>query len=338
MRTLLFVSLLCILFFAVYGAKDTLYVPELMSDNFGSSEVDEEPALNDKMIEFINRAKHVKWTAGRNRRFEGKTLREIREKYLGAKLPENGAHEEQADDESAEVTEASDAETSLPVAFDWRRTTLGHCIHPIRDQYECGCCWAFGATEVLSDRFCLFSRGRINVVLSPEYLVSCDTSNMGCNGGYLNRAWEFMKETGVPTDACVPYISAYDSVRSCPTIRSCNNRAPFKRYKANQVYPVSSNVAQIQTEIMERGPVEAIFAVYHDFMTYRSGVYHHVSGSFVGYHAVKIIGWGVNNGTPYWIIANSWGTGWGMDGFFWMLRGQNECHIEEYIYTGTPLL
>lgn len=85
---------------------------------------------------------------------------------------------------------------------------------------------------------------------------------------------------------------------------------------------------------MTNGPVEAAFYVYRDFISYKSGVYHHTSGSFLGGHAIKIIGWGVDGSTPYWIIANSWGTTWGINGFFWMLRGRNECGIESQVITG----
>jgi cathepsin B len=78
--------------------------------------------------------------------------------------------------------------TSVPATFDSRSQWPG-CVHAIRDQGQCGSCWAFAATEALSDRFCIASGGRTNVVLSPEDMVSCDKSNMGCNGGYLDRAW-----------------------------------------------------------------------------------------------------------------------------------------------------
>lgn len=79
---------------------------------------------------------------------------------------------------------------------------------------------------------------------------------------------------------------------------------------------------------MTNGPVEAAFTVYSDFMSYKSGVYKHVSGSEEGGHAVKILGWGNENGEDYWIIANSWSSAWGMNGFFYMLKGADECGIE----------
>jgi len=85
---------------------------------------------------------------------------------------------------------------------------------------------------------------------------------------------------------------------------------------------------------MTYGPVEAAFTVYEDFLNYKSGVYHHVTGSQLGGHAIKILGWGVDNATPYWIVANSWNTDWGNQGFFWIKRGTNECGIESGVVAG----
>jgi len=90
----------------------------------------------------------------------------------------------------------------------------------------------------------------------------------------------------------------------------------------------------IQTEIMTYGPVEASFNVYQDFESYVSGVYVHKTGSYVGGHAVKIIGWGVDSGTAYWTVANSWNADWGEQGFFRIIRGVNECGIEASIVAG----
>ena len=91
-------------------------------------------------------------------------------------------------------------------------------------------------------------------------------------------------------------------------------------------------------EISTNGPVEAAFTVYEDFELYKSGVYQHVHGISLGGHAVKIVGYGVENGTPYWRIANSWNETWGENGFFKILRGSNHCGIEDDIYAGLPKL
>merc|ERR1719313_2493569 len=84
----------------------------------------------------------------------------------------------------------------------------------------------------------------------------------------------------------------------------------------------------IQKAIMEGGPVETAFTVYTDFANYVSGIYHHVSGSVEGGHAVRIVGWGVDGGNKYWKIANSWNPYWGEKGYFRIKRGGNECGIE----------
>jgi len=89
---------------------------------------------------------------------------------------------------------------------------------------------------------------------------------------------------------------------------------------------------------MTHGPVEAAFTVYADFPSYKSGVYSHVSGSQLGGHAIKILGWGVENSTPYWLVANSWNEGWGDKGFFKIKRGSDECGIENSAVAGLPKL
>lgn len=222
--------------------------------------------------------------------------------------------------------------TSVPDSFDGRQA-FGKCIHPVRDQQQCGSCWAFSASEVLSDRFCINSKGSVDVILSPQTLVSCDTSNMGCDGGYLNKAWQFLVNNGITTDACEPYTSGGGDSGSCPT--KCADNTPLKYYKASSFAKVPS--ANIQTELM-KGPVQVAFEVYQDFMSYKSGVYHHITGSLLGGHAVEMIGWGTDNGTPFWLVKNSWSSSWGEQGYFRIVRGSNECGIESSVYTGIPAL
>lgn len=92
----------------------------------------------------------------------------------------------------------------------------------------------------------------------------------------------------------------------------------------------------MMTDLFKNGPMEVSFTVYEDFLTYRSGVYQHKKGRALGGHAVKLIGWGVEDGTPYWLIVNSWNEGWGDQGLFKILRGKNHCGIERGAVSGIP--
>lgn len=76
------------------------------------------------------------------------------------------------------------------------------------------------------------------------------------------------------------------------------------------------------------------FSVYEDFLSYKSGVYKHVSGSMLGGHAISIIGWGTESGTDYWLVRNSWNTDWGANGYFKIARGVDECGIEDEVVAG----
>lgn len=86
---------------------------------------------------------------------------------------------------------------------------------------------------------------------------------------------------------------------------------------------------------MTNGPLYVAFTVYADFETYKSGVYKHTTGGFLGGHAVEMIGWGTENGEDYWLIKNSWNEEWGDGGLFKIARGVNECGIEGSVSGGT---
>ncbi|KIH68111.1 papain family cysteine protease [Ancylostoma duodenale] len=107
---------------------------------------------------------------------------------------------------------------------------------------------------------------------------------------------------------------------------------------SKSAYQLPRDEKKIRVEIMKNGPVQAGYFVYEDFRLYNGGIYKHKTGKQTGGHAVKIIGWGKENvnGTdvPYWLIANSWSNDWGENGFFRMVRGENDCNIEDMIYAG----
>jgi len=259
----------------------------------------------------------------------------------------------------------SESNDVIPDSFD-SRAQWPNCptIKEVRDQGSCGSCWAFGAVEAMSDRICIHSKGNQNAHISAEDLLTCCgfSCGMGCNGGNPDSAWEYWVSHGLVTggnynssEGCEPYsIAACEhhvngtrppceeggDTPKCKT--TCIPGYP-KNYKDDKLYgktsySVSKKVSQIQTELMTNGPMEVALSVYEDFLSYKSGVYKHVAGSFLGGHAVKLIGWGTENGTPYWLITNSWNTDWGDNGFFKILRGSDECGVESEVVGGLPKL
>jgi len=253
------------------------------------------------------------WVAGKNQ-FSGMTETEVQRFLLGTILR---PFPPQPSQEAEALKDFITLPTSFNAVDQWPS-----CMHAVRDQARCGSCWAFSASEVLSDRTCI--EGGDNVVLSPQDMVSCDMSNYGCQGGYLDKTWDYMSTTGIVTDACYPYTSGSGQRGTCK--HSCSGSGTWKKYHS-QRYSTFRNVNAIKQELYTNGPIQTGFTVYSDFMSYKSGVYVHTSGGKLGGHAVKIVGWGQSGSTPYWIVANSWGTGWGLNGYFWM--GMNQCGFEQ---------
>jgi len=259
----------------------------------------------------------------------------------------------------SEIKLCSGVGAYVPTEHFDAREKWSHCksIGSIKNQGHCGSCWAFGAVETLEDRFCIKSEGHIMPTLSEEYLVDCDGHDDGCGGGFLDNAWHFLQDTGVPEAACDPYkYCAYPPFPNCtkpgflsgpePPAPSCpakcaDGRA-MKRFRAKSAYAVAKpgDVAAMQHEIEMNGPIEVAFFVFSDFMHYQSGVYvkSKTAQGPLGGHAVKILGWGTEAGVPYWLVANSWSPNWGDHGFFKIRRGTNECGIETTPAAGEPLI
>jgi cathepsin B len=239
-----------------------------------------------------------------------------------------------------EISEEEKEKQEIPENFHIK-DKWPECIHPIRDQQNCGSCWAFSASEVLSDKFCIASKGKINVILSPQDFVSCDTGDRGCGGGFVNKSWEYLKKNGIVTETCLPYISGDGFPYICPfgdepTLNFCKTKEEkYNKYKVKSHGRMKS-ITDAKLHLFNEGPLEAAFNVFEDFISYKGGVYKRISDNFMGGHAVKVVGWGKDNNdeTEYWIVANSWSTNWGEEGFFRIAFG--ECGFEDNLWTGIP--
>jgi cathepsin B len=145
----------------------------------------------------------------------------------------------------------------------------------------------------------------------------------------------------VVSEDCYPYTAGTNSseIVTPPCLRRCTYNTSKSwatdKHLGASAYSVSGE-KNMMNEIFTNGPAECVFTVYNDFMSYTSGVYYHVTGAQLGGHAVKMLGWGVENGMKYWLCANSWNTSWGDKGYFKIRKGTNECGIESAIYAGLP--
>jgi len=314
------------------------------------------PSLNFDAITTHNRNPESTWVAGFNEKFADMTIADAK-KLMGVlpggpKLP-------------VEVPNLTPEQlAAIPADFDARKQWGKQCpsTAEVRDQANCGSCWAFGAVAAMTDRICIATNGTKQVHISAEDMNSCcDSCGFGCDGGYPGAAWQYWQDSGVVDGAnykiqpslCYPYsiancdhhLNTTGKYGPCPDIQDtpqCTSKCvdggnwDSRKNKASKVYSPGSNPTAIQSDIMAHGPVEADFTVYQDFLSYKSGVYKHSWGQELGGHAIKVLGWGVDGSTPYWWVANSWNEDWGDGGFFKILRGRNECGIESDINAGLP--
>lgn len=215
-------------------------------------------------------------------------------------------------------------------------------ISPILDQGWCGSDWAVSIASIASDRFAIQSNGAEKRLLSAQTLLSCNRRQQrGCHGGNIDVAWNFAREHGLVEADCFPYKGALTSCPYRPSGNLLSDGCPpalpqrTSRYKVGPPGRLKTE-EDIMYDIMTSGPVHAIMTVYQDFFHYRDGVYRHTThgdNQLQGLHSVKIVGWGEERGDKYWIVANSWGTAWGLNGYFHIARGSNESGIESFVVT-----
>lgn len=313
----------------------------------------------------------VLWVAGADPRFAdrapgaSKSMNGVKagwKEQLQAAIASGEVHEYEMDEA---------LEDQIPDSFDsaehWPK--CAKVIGDIRDQSNCGCCWAFAGAEAASDRMCISTDGEMLLPLSDEDVCFCAESD-GCDGGMIDTPWSFIKQRGAVTGGqdqgtgpfgsglCSSYSLPHchhhgpqgedpypaEGADGCPSESSpncpskCDDSAAgdhtdfaSDKYSFSGKILSASGEKKIQHMIMTGGPVETAFTVYSDFETYVSGIYHHVTGGQAGGHAVKMVGWGEENGVKYWKIANSWNPYWGEKGYFRITRGGNHCGIEDMV-------
>jgi len=238
----------------------------------------------------------------------------------------------------------------LPKNWDWGNVNGINYLTQMRQQHLpnwCGSCWAHAATSALSDRIKIARKAAWpDINIAPQVLVSCEQKDEGCNGGSALNSYQFIYENYITDETCSIYqgrgwtnglgCSPMSFCRDCSPGQACFIPEKYRTYTVSEFGRIDGELA-VMNELYQRGPVACNIATPEPFHEYTDGIFCDETGDQQTTHVVSIVGWGEEDGRPYWRVRNSWGTHWGDNGFFKVCRGNNNINIETNCIWGVPV-
>jgi cathepsin H len=267
---------------------------------------------NMNTIDKLNSKPGRTWTAGINK-FTDMTSEEWKQ-HVGLMAPQ---------DCSATNRRSPVSNVDPPKSMDWRKQGV---VTPVKDQGNCGSCWTFSTTGCLESHHAI-KTGKL-VSLSEQNLVDCAQAfnNHGCDGGLPSQAFEYIRYNGgLDTEDSYPYQG---------TDQDCQFTTSGIGATVTDVFNITEKDEDgIVLAVGTVGPVSIAYEVNDDFQQYSSGVFQSdncdTDPQSVN-HAVLVVGYDTtSDGVPYFIVKNSWGESFGIDGYFWIIRGKNECGLAD---------
>lgn len=213
------------------------------------------------------------------------------------------------------------AAEDLPDTVDWRTEGV---VTPVKNQGFCGSCWAFSASGALEGHN--FRKSGKLVGLSEQNLVDCAYGSkydcFGCNGGFMDGAFLYVKEnSGIDTEKSYPYIGRNGKCKF--------NNSTIGGTSSGIVKIPEGNETKLAEALATAGPVAIGIHATATFQFYSKGVLNDPScTSYALNHGVLAVGYGVEKGQEYWLVKNSWGRGWGDEGYVKMSKNKkNQCGV-----------
>lgn len=208
-----------------------------------------------------------------------------------------------------------DESVELADSIDWRQK---EAVTPVKNQGQCGSCWAFSTTGAVEGAVAI-STGKL-VSLSEQQLVDCAGAegNQGCNGGLMDNGFEYIiKNGGIGSEESYAYTGRDGK---CKTVESVAKVSGYKDVIHSEKGLMSA---------LNLGPVSiAIEADQSGFQFYSGGVFSGLCGKRLD-HGVLMVGYGTDAGKDYWVVKNSWGESWGDNGYIKLVRGKDECGVQD---------
>jgi len=211
-----------------------------------------------------------------------------------------------------------DPNVALPASIDWR--TKG-AVSPVKNQEQCGSCWAFSVTEEIESQW--FLAGHTLPDLAPQQIVDCDTVDQGCNGGDPPTAYAYLIQAGgLESEADYPYTAEDGTCQA--------NKSKFVATLTGWKYACKgNNESEMQANLVQYGPL-SICVDAESWQNYQGGIITSNCANQLD-HCVELVGYGTQSTTNYWIVRNSWGTDWGESGYLRVAIGKNLCGISDEV-------
>lgn len=280
---------------------------------------------NDKFIKQHN-GKNLSYTVGHNA-FSGMNTEEFAE-FMGFRANQElfakGSGFLRGNVKTVQQDKIMDLE-SLPTSVDWRTKGV---VTNVKNQGSCGSCFSFSSTGALEGIYAITNNNLVS--FSEQQIVDCDnglTKSHGCNGGLMTQVFQFIeKNGGLCSEESYPYVSGTtQKAGTCQT--SCKSVSGSKISKYTDVTTNSDNA--MMTALAQQPVSVAIQASGKKFQMYKSGVFTDDCGTDLD-HGVLLVGYSSQDGLDYYILKNSWGIEWGMEGYILLGKGNNPATGKPY--------